>query len=92
MSLLLSKQSQLSQPLLTEEILPLLNHVCGPLLDSLQYVHASHLLSNAKAVATLSATQNVSYGDVDFGYSMRQDGMADSKKMLLVISAHGDQS
>jgi len=36
-----AEQSQLSQPLLTEEMLQSLNHLHGPSLDSLQYVHVS---------------------------------------------------
>jgi len=36
LSLLQVKQSQLFQPFLTEEMLQSLNHLCGPLLDSLQ--------------------------------------------------------
>lgn len=40
-------------------MLQLLNEVCGTLLDSLRYVHASHVLSNAEAVATISATKKV---------------------------------
>jgi len=37
-SLLQTEQSQLSQPLLIQQMLQSLNHLCGPLLDSLQHV------------------------------------------------------
>jgi len=37
--LLQAEESQLSQPLLTGEMLQSMNQLCGPLLDSLQYVY-----------------------------------------------------
>lgn len=40
-SLLQAEESHLSQPLLIWESLQSLQHICGPLLDSLQYIHAT---------------------------------------------------
>uniref|UniRef100_A0A8C4P7D6 Vacuolar protein sorting-associated protein 13B-like n=1 Tax=Dromaius novaehollandiae TaxID=8790 RepID=A0A8C4P7D6_DRONO len=45
-SLLQAEQSQLSQPLLIGEMRQSLNHLCGPLLDSFQYVCVSLALGN----------------------------------------------
>lgn len=45
-SLLRAKQSQLSQPLLLCQILQILHPLCGPLLDSFQYVHNSLVLES----------------------------------------------
>jgi len=42
--LLLAEKSQLSQPFLIREMLQSLNHVCGPLQDSLWYVPVSLVL------------------------------------------------
>lgn len=39
--LIQSRQPQLSQPLFVRDILQVLNQLCGPSLDSLQYVHVS---------------------------------------------------
>ena len=44
--LLQTEQSQLSQPLLTGEVLQSLHHLGGPLLDSLQYVQVSLVLTS----------------------------------------------
>jgi len=40
------EQSQLSQPFLTGEMPQSLHHLCGPSLDSLQYVHVSPVLGS----------------------------------------------
>ncbi|PKU38985.1 hypothetical protein llap_10711 [Limosa lapponica baueri] len=45
-SLFQAEQSQLSQPFLVGEILQTLQHLCGPLLGSLQYVHVSLAMDN----------------------------------------------
>lgn len=42
--LLLPEQSQLSQPFLILQMPQSVNHLCGPLLDLLQYVYVSFVL------------------------------------------------
>lgn len=41
-----AEQSELSQPLLTCQIQQALNPLCGPLLDTLQYVQVSRVLGS----------------------------------------------
>ena len=41
-----ARQPQLSQPLLTEEMLQSTNHLCGPVLDLLQYVYIPLVLGS----------------------------------------------
>jgi len=47
-SLLQAEQPKISEPFLTGEMLQSFNHLCGPLLDSVQYVHFSLVLGSSE--------------------------------------------
>jgi len=53
--LLQAEQSQLPQPFIMGEMLQSLNHLCGPLLDSLQHVHVCLVLRNPELDTELQA-------------------------------------
>ncbi|KAK4810494.1 hypothetical protein QYF61_004274, partial [Mycteria americana] len=54
-----AKQSQLSQPFLIGEMLQSFHHLCGPALDSLQYVHVSLVLGSPELDTGLQTPRSV---------------------------------
>lgn len=70
--------SQLSQPFLIGEILQLLYHLCGSLLESLQYVHISHELGSPKLGTAFQVWPNLTR-------TSRREGSLTSLSLLTIL-------